>query len=107
VPKTFGDGPLVVRQKPDPGKPAEPGDQVTLVLAEPSLGKKRDDRVPNVKGMTVRRAMNRLIVDDFDVVIRGSGVVQQQVPPAGSSVATGSTVTLICEPRTITHAAVY
>jgi len=41
--------------------------------------------------MSLRRAINRLVVDDFDIQVRGSGVVVSQVPAAGQRVQAGAT----------------
>ncbi len=106
--ETIGTGEVVVRQVPEPGKRLEKGDVVKLVLegieapenAGPGI-------VPNVRGMSLRRAINRLVVEDFDIKVRGSGVVVQQIPASGQKVNPGSTIQLVCEPRAITSAALY
>jgi beta-lactam-binding protein with PASTA domain len=63
--------------------------------------------VPDLRGMSLRRAINRLVVDDFDVQVRGSGVVVEQVPAAGRKVQAGATIHLVCEPRTPVSAVLY
>ena len=106
--RTYGTGPLVVRQTPEAGRPAEAGDVVSLVLgraAKPSTD--GSVSVPDLRGMSVRRAMNRLVVEEFDVVVRGSGVVRQQMPAAGAKTRSGASVTLVCEPRPLTQAVLY
>ncbi len=106
--KTFGKGDVVFRQSPDPGKLAQRGDGVTLVLNSESVPQKDGTViVPNLKGMSLRRAINLLVVDDLDVHIQGSGIVVRQDPSAGQRVRTGSTLRIECEPRTITTAALH
>ena len=105
--RTFGDGSLVARQKPDPGKVLEAGDLVNLVLGASGQTKDGTIIVPDVRGMTIRRAMNRLVVDDFDVAVRGSGVVRRQFPASGSKERVGSRVILDCEPVSLSEAVLY
>ncbi len=93
----YGSGSLVLRQSPEPGKRVQKGDIVTLDLENNSSFTKGTVRVPNVYGMSVRRALNRLAMDDFDVRIHGSGKVVSQVPQSGEVVALGSRVLLNCE----------
>lgn len=106
--RAYGTGSLVVRQTPEGGRPAEAGDVVSLMLgtaARPSTD--GSVSVPDLRGMSVRRAMNRLVVEEFDVVVRGSGVVRQQMPAPGARIRSGATVTLVCEPRPLTQAVLY
>lgn len=104
----IGTGDIVVRQIPDPGKRLEAGDVVQLVLngTEANVAGGRA-AVPDVRGMSLRRAINRLVVSNFDVQVRGSGVVVEQVPAAGQNVHAGATIHLVCEPRTLLSAALY
>ncbi|MBI3587481.1 MAG: PASTA domain-containing protein [Ignavibacteriales bacterium] len=102
----FGKGDVVVRQIPEPGKRLEKGDVVKLVLNGEETNTTANGAVvvPELKGMSLRRAINRLVVDDFDVKVRGSGVVVSQYPAAGQKVNAGATVQIICEPRAVTAA---
>ncbi len=105
--RIFGTGELVVRQKPDPGQVIESGDIVTLAVASSDQASDGTIRVPDVRGLTVRRALNRMVVDDFDVVVKGSGIVRQQIPPPGTESRVGRTITLVCEPATVGHVVLY
>jgi cell division protein FtsI/penicillin-binding protein 2 len=103
-----GTGDIVVRQVPEPGKRLEKDDVVQLVLNE--TGAETPDgpaTVPDVRGMSLRRAINRLVVDDFDIKVRGSGVVVDQLPRAGQKILAGATIQLVCEPRAIASAVLY
>jgi stage V sporulation protein D (sporulation-specific penicillin-binding protein) len=103
-----GTGDIVVRQVPGPGKRLEPGDVVQLVLDSEEADEASGAMVvPDVRGMSLRRAINRLVVDDFDINVRGSGVVVEQIPSAGKKAQAGATVHLVCEPRTISSAVLY
>ncbi len=97
-----------MKQSPHPGTRIESGEIVRLVLNTdrdtPSTG---SVIVPDVRGMSVRRAINRLVVDDFEVSVQGSGVVRQQIPHPMSAVAPGSKIRLQCEPRSTVTAVLY
>ncbi len=106
--KTFGKGEIVSRQSPDPGKVVQRGDGVTLVLNNDSVPQKDGTiTVPDLRGMSLRRAINLLVIDDFDIHIQGSGIVIHQNPTAGQRVKTGSTLEIECQPRVITTAALH
>ncbi|MCU0454247.1 MAG: penicillin-binding transpeptidase domain-containing protein [Bacteroidetes bacterium] len=106
--RVFGDGAVIAKQIPEAGHPAEPGDVVSLVLGT-ALKPAANGlvAVPDVRGLSVRRAMTRLVVDEFDVDVRGSGIVRQQMPAAGTAAKAGASVTLVCEPRSMTTAVLY
>lgn len=108
TPESFGRGKVVLRQSPEPGTRTAPGTTVKLVLRdEPSTGPGGLVPVPDLRGLSVRRAVNRLIVDEFDVSLEGSGIVARQSPAPGQRVAAGSVVRLHCEPREIASAVLY
>ncbi len=108
VSETFGKGEYVIRQSPEPGTRVTRGDRIKLALHnEPRADLKGLIAVPDVRGMSARRAINRLVLDDFEVVLEGSGAVTRQFPPAGQKAAVGSTIRLACEPRGIVNATLY
>jgi hypothetical protein len=55
--------------------------------------------VPNVKGCSVRRAMNILQSARFEPVVSGSGTVMSQEPVPGQPGKAGMKVRLICQPK--------
>ena len=98
--RIFGKGAIVARQVPEPGKKVEKGESISLVLNEDASPLKDGSIiVPDVRGMSVRRAMNRLVIDDFDVKLQGSGVVVSQSPAPGQIASAGSNIILVCAPR--------
>lgn len=104
----YGTGDVVVRQSPEPGKRVERGDVVKLALQSEAVADKQGRMtVPNVRGMSIRRAINRLTIDEFDVLIEGSGIVAQQIPAAGQKVPVGTRIRLRCESRPIVSAVLY
>jgi cell division protein FtsI/penicillin-binding protein 2 len=106
--QTFGKGNLVIRQTPEPGKKVEKDETVSLILNGESVASSNGlIIVPDVRGMSIRRAMNRLVSDEFEVKVQGSGVVVQQFPAVGERTWQGSSITLICMPRGMVQASLY
>ncbi|MGH2569191.1 MAG: penicillin-binding transpeptidase domain-containing protein [Bacteroidota bacterium] len=106
--ESFGGGDVVIRQSPEPGKRIERGDAVKLLLTGEAVADAMGMMtVPDVRGMSVRRAINRLVVDEFEIRLDGSGVVVQQSPPPGYRVPIGSAVSLQCEQRPIMATVLY
>jgi cell division protein FtsI (penicillin-binding protein 3) len=106
--QTVGSGDIVVRQVPQPGKHLEKDDVVQIVLNETGVAEAGGQPiVPDVHGMSLRRAINRLVVDDFDIKVRGSGIVVSQTPAAGQKIRAGATIHLTCEPRPVVTAVLY
>ena len=103
----FGRGELVLRQSPEPGKKVDHGETVSLILSESNATRDGLAVVPDVRGMSLRRALNRLCVDDFSVSIRGSGVVTGQNPAPGLRVQPGSGVILSCGIRGLDQTTLY
>lgn len=58
--------------------------------------------VPDVRGLSVRRALHILRQGRFNPVVNGSGTVINQIPAAGQPAKTGMKVTLQCQPRSFT-----
>ncbi len=106
--ETFGKGTVVVRQAPEPGKRVESGDAVKLLLTgEAVTDAKGMMTVPDLRGMSIRRAINRLVVNEFEMRVEGSGVVVQQSPKPGQKVAVGTAVYVQCEPRPVVSTVLY
>jgi cell division protein FtsI (penicillin-binding protein 3) len=102
----FGEGNVVVRQSPEPGKYLEHGDAVSLIATDPK-GQPAATSIPNLVGMSLRRAVNRLVMDEYEVKIQGTGMVRQQFPPVGQKAKPGSLVILVCTPQPLVQAALY
>jgi len=105
---TVGDGDVVIRQVPEAGKKVDRGEIVQLIVSQ-SNGTPLNGGVvvPDLHGMSLRRAINRLTVEKFDVAVIGSGVVVHQSPEANTPMKLGEKVILICEPRPLTSAQLY
>jgi cell division protein FtsI/penicillin-binding protein 2 len=95
-----GNGAVVLSQSPPPGTTVAYGGAVTL---------RTDDRavslpagyvlVPELRGLSMRRAINRLTNQRLDVSIAGSGTVTGQNPVPGKRVRQGTMIFLRCAPR--------
>jgi cell division protein FtsI/penicillin-binding protein 2 len=97
--ETTGKGNAVVRQEPPPGTKLPRGGHVRLATSHGGAAVVKGlTVVPDVRRLTIRRAINRLTMQNLDVVVTGSGIVQSQNPRAGESVRVGTRVTLRCEP---------
>lgn len=66
-------------------------------LSEESAGPSK--RVPDVRGMSVRMAMNKLYEAGIDVKIKGSGFVVAQYPRAGKAMKNGERCVIQCRPN--------
>ena len=104
----FGTGTMVIKQTPEPGKKMEKGEAVSLILnGESIVSSDGMIAVPDVRGMSIRRAMNRLVSDEFEIKVEGSGVVMQQIPAPGERTRSGSSIVLQCSPRSVMQAMLY
>ena len=100
VPEVAGAGTVIVAQSPVPGSSIPAKSAVTLktntiartIPAGFTL-------VPEVRGLSVRRAINQLTTQQLEVAVVGSGNVRAQSPSPGEQVRQGTQVTLRCEPR--------
>lgn len=65
--------------------------------AEGGPGNAEPNTFPNVLGLTLREALNKVRPQAKHVAIRGHGVVVRTIPAAGQEVSTKTTVTLVLE----------
>jgi stage V sporulation protein D (sporulation-specific penicillin-binding protein) len=100
-----GDGPFVTHQAPAPGTRLEQGSSVRLTTRD---GVQKNVTgvtvVPDLSGLTLRRAVNQLNLQQLEAVIHGSGQVVAQLPKPGERERVGSAVTLRCEPKSVSLA---
>jgi beta-lactam-binding protein with PASTA domain len=97
-----GEGDIVLRQSPEPGSKIVRGDMVTLFLT--AREKPVTDgyvETPDLRGLTIRRAMNRLAIERIVATVNGSGIVVSQNPSPGEKVKVGARVYLNCEPKKV------
>jgi membrane peptidoglycan carboxypeptidase len=105
---TSGEGNIVMSQDPGAGTRVQRGGTVQLIVSRGTTGNVKDALlVPDLRGMSLRRAINRLTSGNFDVAVVGSGVVLRQLPAPSTPAQQGMKVTLVCEPRPLTSAQLY
>ncbi|HTK81071.1 MAG TPA: penicillin-binding protein [Bacteroidota bacterium] len=58
--------------------------------------------IPDVRGMSVRKAVNMLRMRKLDPVVSGSGTVKTQTPGAGQLLKAGTKIMLVCQQKSLT-----
>jgi cell division protein FtsI (penicillin-binding protein 3) len=102
VPDVTGAGSIVVEQSPAPGTALQAKSKVTLGTNSVSRSLPAGFAlVPEVRGLSVRRAINQLSTQQLEVSVIGSGNVRTQSPAPGEKVPQGTSVVLRCEPRPV------
>jgi membrane peptidoglycan carboxypeptidase len=92
-----GEGNIVQSQDPGPGTMLKAGKTVSLNMA----GKTNAPGyalVPDLRGLSIRRAINTLVMQHLDIIVAGSGVVTAQSPRPGEQVKLGTRVLVRCTP---------
>jgi stage V sporulation protein D (sporulation-specific penicillin-binding protein) len=95
-----GEGDIVSRQSPEPGSKIKHGEIVTLFLT--ARDKQVADgyvEIPDLRGLTIRHALNRLVLERMVPSVNGSGIVISQNPSPGEKVKIGTRIQLNCEPK--------
>jgi cell division protein FtsI (penicillin-binding protein 3) len=89
--------PLVVARKSQPAViPVSTSGSRPAIVALASGGPQAP-LVPDLRGMSVRDALRTLTTLGLSAHVKGSGLVVEQTPPAGSELEPGSTCTLILD----------
>ncbi len=86
----------VYSQIPGPGTLVETGTEITLLFREKQSGE-RKSRVPDLRGLTLRKARRILIECGFESTISGFGIVERQNPGPGNLLRVGSNIRLFCK----------
>ena len=97
-----GDGSKIVRQEPEPNQEINRKDKVTLYTSSDSVQTLRSNKImPDIVGLSVREAVNKLSNTYLNISIAGSGRVVKQEPAPGKKISKGDNCHLVCEPRRI------
>ncbi len=76
------------------------GNQITLnEMPSDSLPQGSLKRIPDVRGLSARMAINKFYEAGMDVKIKGSGFVIAQFPRAGTAVQSGEPCVIECKPN--------
>lgn len=70
---------------------------VKLKVKEVSFIQTKSQKVPDVKNMSLRKAINKMVSEGFVVEIVGSGEVVDQIPKPGNEIVGKNKVILICK----------
>ncbi|MDH3251907.1 MAG: penicillin-binding transpeptidase domain-containing protein [Ignavibacteria bacterium] len=94
-----GKGALVLRQRPAAGTSVARGATVTVETdATTRASREGYAVVPDITGLSMRRAINRLTMLQLSIQVRGSGIVAEQSPRPGKEIKKGEVVSLRCAP---------
>jgi membrane peptidoglycan carboxypeptidase len=98
-----GNGEWVLSQSPLPGEKIVKNTKVRI--ARGTIQNEKWVIVPNLKGMSIRRAINRLLLEKLTYSVEGSGSVFQQRPSAGEKVIAGTCVKIVCKAKAMAESA--
>lgn len=90
---------VVCEQNPKAEEKINDGDNVIVKLKvkEVYFSQSKSLKVPDVKNMSLRKAINKMVSEGFFVEIVGSGEVIDQLPKAGNEVKQKTKVILFCK----------
>jgi stage V sporulation protein D (sporulation-specific penicillin-binding protein) len=94
-----GFGKVVIEQEPEPGEKMVSGKYAQIFLGDENAGNKEKTYMPNVKGMTVRRAMEVLRLYGLKAKCTGSGFAVSQDPKPGVAMKKGAACTVSFDMR--------
>ena len=94
--KFYGIGNIVVEQSPSPGRALKIGSIVVLHLQQMPVKSDKTSIVPDVRGLPLRNAIDKLAKADIKFRIEGFGIVTEQYPPPKTAVDTNGICVLIC-----------
>jgi cell division protein FtsI (penicillin-binding protein 3) len=93
-----GGGDVVARQVPHAGRLLERGATVTLVTGPDPDAETTVAVVPDLRRLSIRRALTSLAVNRLEARVSGSGKVVSQHPGPGERVRPGTAIVLECRP---------
>jgi cell division protein FtsI (penicillin-binding protein 3) len=89
---------IVVDQQPPAGERIDGPEQIRLTAVQGNTGDETV-AVPDLTGLTVRSALNRLRAEGLSMEILGSGVIVKQSVRPGARVQPGAVIHVVCRPR--------
>ncbi len=98
IAESFGTGKVILEQDPDAGEVVPKGSKIRIMFSKKNdLTTEEYALVPNVVGLPLRRAINRLSMDGFEIKYYGNGIVISQSPESGQNAISKTVVSLHCE----------
>jgi len=98
-PKFDGEGTFVISQLPPPNTPVAKNSPVLLRLGGTPQANATRNTMPDLRGLSIREAIQRLSKDGIGLKIIGSGVVKHQDPPPNSPLTERTYCILQCSPE--------
>lgn len=86
----IGFGKVVIKQKPEPKKTVQPSDVVSVYLGDVDNNKAIKIYMPDVKGYSIRKAIEVLAIYGLKATCTGSGLAVAQEPKPGVLLTTGT-----------------
>lgn len=96
--KVEGEG-IVVDQQPPPGAREARSASIKLIALNNNSNNEESIIVPDLRGLTVRSALNKMLVEGVSLDISGSGIVIEQSIAPGERVKPGTIVRVRCRPK--------
>lgn len=89
---------IVVSQQPEANLSIDPesGLKVKLTVKNAEVTGDRLLVVPDVRGMSVRKGMNKILSGGFEIAVDGSGKIIDQTPAPGTKQLPGSKILIYC-----------
>lgn len=87
----------IYNQEPSAGSKLENGQVVKLFIKEIISDDETSRIIPDIRKMSLRKAINKLVSEGFQVDINGSGEIVDVYPKPGSKVTSKSKVILFCK----------
>lgn len=92
------EGDFIVAQEPRPGLKVESGTEILVKMNEfEGNNHNQYTSVPSVVGLSLRDALSKLSQRGLRVIVKGSGKVRHQIPPAGQKIRIGARCVVQCE----------
>lgn len=90
-------GMIVSSQEPPPGEGFTGGNRTAkLHIRKLNPESDRMKEVPDVRGMSLRRGISRIMSEGFEIAVEGTGKVTGQIPAPGSKQLPGARVIIYC-----------
>lgn len=91
------DGKIISNQQPSPGSSLQEGGRLNLQVKDFYISSEASMVIPNVKQLSLRKAINKLVSEGFTVDVSGSGEIIEIYPKVGTKVPAKSKVILFCK----------
>ncbi len=92
---------IVKSQYPPPSQKIlfDGGDEAEIVVGAVEIKSEGLISIPDVRGLSLRKGINVLLTDGFQIDIDGSGKIEGQTPAAGTKREPGTRILLYCRDR--------